>query len=97
MSAQGRCVSARCEDTAPVTTHRLTCPDRQSELCQGAKRKTSENFPAAPASAHTPSEPVQFRARKPYAVRHGGGGVLGIEWQLLARLGRFRRRAQSVA
>ena len=35
-------VSARCEDAAPVTTHRPTCPERQSDLCQGAKRKTSK-------------------------------------------------------
>ena len=39
---RARAVSARCEDAAPVTTHRPTCPERQSDLCQGAKRKTSK-------------------------------------------------------
>ena len=41
-----------------------------------AKRKTSDNLPATPLSAHRSSEPVKFRAREPGGVRRVGGGGL---------------------
>ena len=38
--------------------------------------KTGDYVSAAPISAHRSSEPVEFRARKPHAVRRVGGGDL---------------------
>ena len=70
-------VSARCEDAEPVTIHRPTCPEWQSDHCQSAKRKTSGNCLAASTSAYRSSESVRFRASEPCAVQCVGGGDLG--------------------